>query len=133
MFDDPSDKEHEVLAKYGVSLHEWLMLININYGPKPLRSAAAIAAAEAKATQDALTDAEAEVALDSCMRKGWLRVIDDKALEEIQSELQEKGYIGPVYDLPWAGSVDFTAEGARRATVAWMIGRLAALVSEAVP
>jgi len=66
------------------------------------------------AFHDSATLAESQAALDACLAKGWLQVIDERALAEIQTTLRADGCLGPVYGLPDLGGVDFTAAGAER-------------------
>jgi hypothetical protein len=58
------------------------------------------------------TEAECRVALDACLAKGWLQVIDEPALARITHELHEGRFIGPIYGFPSIGGVDFTRAGA---------------------
>lgn len=51
-------------------------------------------------------------ALSGCLRKGWLQVIDESKIAAIEGDLRDKHVFGPIYRLPEAGTVDFTAIGA---------------------
>ncbi|MGE3804827.1 MAG: hypothetical protein AB7K24_09165 [Gemmataceae bacterium] len=55
---------------------------------------------------------ECAAALEACLDKGWLRVIDKTMLDDIEAELRSLGFIGPVYGLPEVDQVDFTVAGA---------------------
>lgn len=51
-------------------------------------------------------------ALEECLRRGWLQLIDQAALARIVSDLRRTGTYGPLGGLPHLGTVDFTSEGA---------------------
>jgi hypothetical protein len=61
---------------------------------------------------DLVTEAECRVALEECLQRGWVQLIDQPARARIVSELRRTGIYGPVGGLPRIGGVDFTAEGA---------------------
>lgn len=56
---------------------------------------------------------DTQTALDACLAKGWLQIVDETTLTAIVTELREKRIIGPIYGLPQIGGVDFTAFGAQ--------------------
>lgn len=61
-----------------------------------------------------LTPAENRAALDRCIEKGWLQVIDDAVLGKIEVDIQREGLVGPIYGFPAPGGVDFTEVGAEQ-------------------
>src|SRR5437588_752699 len=58
------------------------------------------------------TEEECRVALAACLKKGWLQIIDETALERIEKELHDGGFLRPFNGLPAVGAVDFTTAGA---------------------
>lgn len=58
------------------------------------------------------TTEEFKEALDSCIDKGWLQIIDAASLKKITEEINREQLLGPVYGLPAVGTVDFTSTGA---------------------
>jgi len=56
---------------------------------------------------------ECRVALENCLTKGWLQIVNAEFLAEIKRCLQAAGFIGPIYRLPQIGDVDFTETGAQ--------------------
>ncbi|MBS0262514.1 MAG: hypothetical protein JSS02_11235 [Planctomycetes bacterium] len=58
------------------------------------------------------SEEECRVALSDCLKKGWLQVITESSLTQIQNELREQAFLGPVYGFPEVGHVDFTNLGA---------------------
>ena len=103
----------KVLTELGVTRDEASLFIIINYGmagdPEDLPRSAA---GECYRYGDSVTEESCRAALAACLAKGWLQVIDDAALADIAARLHAGGVLGPVYDLPEVGQVDFTATGA---------------------
>lgn len=56
---------------------------------------------------------ECRTALEDCLAKGWLQVVDGEFLAQMKRRLQAAGFIGPIYRLPQIGEVDFTEAGAQ--------------------
>jgi hypothetical protein len=61
-----------------------------------------------------LNPAAYEAALNDCLSKGWLQIIDDAVLGSLQNEVRRAGLLGPVYGYPELGGVDFTHAGAEQ-------------------
>lgn len=59
------------------------------------------------------TLAQCEQALADCYAQGWLQIVDEATLARMAAEVSEAGLLGPVYDYPRLGAVDFTSAGAR--------------------
>jgi hypothetical protein len=57
---------------------------------------------------------ENQAALAGCLSKGWLQIVDEAALSRIHDEVRREGLLGPVYDYPSLGGVDFTHAGAEQ-------------------
>lgn len=51
-------------------------------------------------------------ALEDCLEKGWLQLIDEERVAAIAAELRSKQVMGPIYRLPEPGGIDFTLAGA---------------------
>jgi hypothetical protein len=102
------------LAAVGVTRAEIAVLVTLNYGivPPPERLPA-IAEAENRQDEPSVTEHECRGALDACLAKGWVQVLDEPALARIAADLRAGGFLGPIYGgLPEAGCVDFTEAGA---------------------
>lgn len=59
-----------------------------------------------------VTEEECQAALQACLGKGWLQIIDEAALSKISEILRSGQVLGPIYRLPEVGGVDFTDAGA---------------------
>ena len=103
----------KTLAELGVTPDEDSLFTVIQYGirvePEVLPR---IAAGECYRSGDSVSEESCRAALAACLSKGWLQVLDDAALADIAARLHAGGVLGPVYDLPEVGQVDFTATGA---------------------
>jgi hypothetical protein len=62
-----------------------------------------VGSASLKECQDALAD---------CLAKGWLQIIDEQTLVQINDQLRQEHYVGPIYGMPRVGDVDFSSVGA---------------------
>jgi hypothetical protein len=58
--------------------------------------------------------AENSAALASCLSKNWLQIVDEAVLDRLQLEIRQAGILGPIYDYPNLGGVDFTHAGAEQ-------------------
>ena len=58
------------------------------------------------------TEEECRIALDACLAKKWVQVLDEDAITHITLDFREGGYLGPIYGMPNPGCVDFTEAGA---------------------
>ncbi len=82
----------------------------LRYGPDRLSNLPATAVREYD--RQHLAEEECRAALEACLAKGWVQVIDEAALGSITEELRKGAFIGPIYGLPQVGEVDFTPLGA---------------------
>jgi hypothetical protein len=102
-----------LLARYRIAPAELLVLETVGSGPLPLAGAAGAAARTSRHDPLGPFDpSRCEEALSACLNRGWLRVIDDDAIEEIEYLVEGRRLIGPVYGYPRPGDVDFTPQGA---------------------
>jgi hypothetical protein len=104
----------KILAATGVTRPEYALFVAIHYGitvsPAELPGRAV---GEDYGSNPPITIEECRAALEECLTKGWLQVIDEPALGLLVSELHQEQVVGPIYGLPPVGSVDFTPAGAR--------------------
>jgi hypothetical protein len=102
------------LAAVGVSRAESAIFTVIHYGLTfPAEDMPRQAAAEDYAPEDRfVTEAECRIALDACLAKGWVQILDQRILARITADLHAGGFLGPIYGMPDAGCVDFTETGA---------------------
>lgn len=61
-----------------------------------------------------MTEEQNQLALDECLGKGWLQVVDEATLDRIRDEVRREQLLGPVYDYPAVDGVDFTVDGAEQ-------------------
>jgi hypothetical protein len=102
-----------VLAEHGVTAPESALLCVLHYGmTAPPEDLPRRAAGENYSLGGPNTVEECRAALDACLAKGWVQVIDEEALEAIRDELHREQVVGPIYRLPEVGDVDFTRRGA---------------------
>jgi hypothetical protein len=110
------DRRREVLDRHDVCLAEWLVLTEVARGGcnsppgLPARSAAF-------AVRDfgvPVTEEQCRAAMDGCLAKGWLRVIDRRAEAEIDDLLRQAPAAAPLASgmVPCLGEVDFMPGGA---------------------
>src|SRR5206468_678447 len=60
-----------------------------------------------------VTEEECRIALEDCLAKDWLQVIDESARTAIDGQLRKGRVLGPIYGgLPAVGCVDFARDGA---------------------
>ncbi len=57
---------------------------------------------------------ENQAALVDCLSKIWLQIVDAAALGRIQDEIRGERLLGPIYDYPALGGVEFTHAGAEQ-------------------
>src|SRR5437879_6020372 len=104
-----------LLERLALSPEEGAILTSIGYGILRLDLLPQITATESQKAGPfgSLSEAEAQTGLSSCFSKGWLRIVDEKALDEMRSLLREQGVTAYERGLPLPGEVTFTPEGAR--------------------
>jgi hypothetical protein len=96
----------------GLSAAELALFFALHYGIRvPPAELPVFASRESGSL--AVSEEECRVALNSCLARGWFQVIDQRALEEMVTDLRARNVLGPIYGLPVIGSVDFTLAGAR--------------------
>jgi hypothetical protein len=100
---------HNAYAAEGVSVPTGALFGEINYGS---RDPERLSHGCESCCYEPVPEAECRVALEECLRRGWLQLIDQPALARIVNDLRRTGTYGPVGGLPHLGTVDFTAEGA---------------------
>jgi hypothetical protein len=101
------------LAEHGVTAAESALLCAVHYGiTTPPEDLPRHAAGENYSLAGPNTAEECRAALDACLDKGWLQVIDEAALQEIRDDIRRGQVVGPIYRLPAVGCVDFTHRGA---------------------
>jgi hypothetical protein len=101
------------LAELGVTPAEASLFHVVNYGMALQPSSlCGVAAEEYYRFPGVTTELECQAALDACLNKGWLQLIDEPALGRITEDLKAGTFIGPVYGLPEVGGIDFTPVGA---------------------
>jgi hypothetical protein len=108
-----ADEYLDLLRYSSISVPEWSLLLSISRSPKP--------EAKSALNDDDLLDGdprgmvtreESELALASCLAKGWVCRIDDTQLNTLRGLLRDRGLQDPFYGLPTIGDIDFTAQGA---------------------
>lgn len=104
-----------VLAEIGLTPAHAVLFNIVSYGlvveSQDLCERATI---EDYAVCGATTVSQAQAALADCFSKGWLRIVDASALQELRTEIRNANLIGPVYGFPNVGGVDFTHAGAEK-------------------
>lgn len=102
-----------LITETGVSPAEYALFTVVHYGiPAAPADLPAMAARKDYRLCDTVIEENCRSALADCLAKGWLQVIDEPTLARITAELREGQYLGPIYDLPSVGQVDFTQAGA---------------------
>jgi hypothetical protein len=104
----------EKLDKYGLSVAQLDVLVACNYGPYSFEATRNEAMNVAEWRKGRMSKDEATKALRDCIDQGWLRIISQSDLDEIQSILRAGQLFGPVYTPTGIGDVDFTVRGAAR-------------------
>jgi hypothetical protein len=119
---NPQRLQH-VLACHNVALAEWLILTAMELDWNRSASHLPRWAAESAAEQLAVTASEDEcrAGLEACLRYGWLRIVDQHAVGEVQALLQQDPtFLSiPIRVARRRGEIDFTRSGA---TLYRMIG-----------
>jgi hypothetical protein len=110
------DRRREVLDHHGVRLAEWLVLTEVASGGCNYPSGLPAKSAQF-AVRDfgvPVTEEQCREAMDACLAKGWLRVIDRQGLVEIDDLLRQAPAAAPLASgmVPCLGEVDFTPGGA---------------------
>ncbi len=109
-------RRQQVLARFGVGLPEWLVLAEVAGGRfnSPSRLPARAAGFAMTAHGIAAAEEECRAAMDACLARGWLRVVDHRAAAEIEALLQADtaSVLLPDEAVPGLGEVDFTLAGA---------------------
>jgi hypothetical protein len=101
------------LAEFGITDPESALLNAVHYGVRtePADLPGHVAGAD-YTLADPTTVEECQAALAACLARGWLRVLDEAAVQEIADDIRAGGILGPIYRLPEVGVVDFTPAGA---------------------
>jgi hypothetical protein len=122
-----NERVRAAFAELGVTPAEAALFNVLHYGLKyPPFDVSSTAASPDYSIAGPVTEKECQAALESCLDRGWLQVIDGAALAKIAEELRKGRVLGPVYGLPWVAGVDFTHAGAdlwlrhyRRGSTPW--------------
>jgi hypothetical protein len=122
------DRRQQVLDRHGVGLSEWLVLTEVASGHfnSLARLPGQVAYFAMRDFGIAATEEDCRAALDSCLMKGWLRVIGQDAVAEIEALLRADQAVAPLPEemVPGLEEVDFTLSGAtlRRAVTEEFLG-----------
>jgi hypothetical protein len=117
----PSHQEAElqrlqrVLDCHNVTPTEWLLLASMDDGSYKSASHLPRRAAESAGKHFGVTASEAEcrTGLEACLRYGWLRVVDQSAVDEVEALLRnEPGMMPARSEIGGWGEIDFTPCGA---------------------
>jgi hypothetical protein len=103
----------DLLAELGITVPEWTLLNIVHYGmhcPPSDLPEHGTSVDYSLGQQNTLADCQA--ALDACLAKGWLQIINEVVLKGITDNIREERTLGPIYGLPPNGCVDFTRAGA---------------------
>lgn len=101
------------LDDLGISVAEFAILNHIHFGcHRPRHLLAKFAACPDYALGESISANDAARAVRSCFKRGLLRVISQRDLADLKRDLAEKECLGPIYDFPPVGGVDFTDRGA---------------------
>jgi hypothetical protein len=87
---------------------EWFILDFFAYGPKPIDSAAELAARE---PGHYFSPQECRQAICSCIAKGVLQIIDAGTRARLKDNIIVNELNGPLYNFPCCGDVDYTVKG----------------------
>ncbi len=104
-----------ILDIHNVALEEWAVLRQMEWSPDYPDSFAASAASLARRWYGlGVTREGCRLALDACIRNGWLREVDEAAMAEVDALLRDEPAFMPLPSegLPSRGHVGFTAGGA---------------------
>ncbi len=104
-----------VLDRHNVRLAEWLLLAAMERGWYRLASKLPRLAAEGAEQHFGVTASEDECrsGLEACLRNGWLRVVDQRAVDEVEALLRDDPADMPVAgEAAGWGKIDFTPCGA---------------------
>ena len=109
-----------LLERLALSPEEGAILTSIGYGILRLDLLPQITATESQKAGPfgSLSEAEAQTGLSSCFSKGWLRIVDEKALDEMRSLLREQGVPGPGPDRVVAPELEAAAGLVRSGAIA---------------
>jgi hypothetical protein len=105
----------QAIAELRITRPESALFTALYYGFTIPASELASRAAQEDYNSDGpvVTEEECRVALNGCLAKGWMQVIDGPARTRIADDLCTRGVLGPIYGgLPDEGCVDFTETGA---------------------
>ena len=104
-----------ILEGHQLSLGEWLILAGIDshHDKRATHFADRVAASAARQQKITLAKEVYKNSLASCLRKGWIQVLDDKSLSSMRALLAADATLTPFRDgLGRVGEVDFTQSGA---------------------
>ena len=101
----------EILTEFNITSVEWLVLGTITYYV-PYDHIIDELIGEALAIGENISEKEVSAVFAACFEKGWIQIITDEALFEIERTVNQCEEIGPVCGFPELGEVDFTIVGA---------------------
>ena len=105
-----------ILECHNVTLSEWLVLAAMEGDAHETASDLPRQVTRSAVEDFGLTASEEEcrIGLEACLRNGWLRVVDQQAIDEVQALLRDDPAFLPVPDRAESrpGEVDFTPAGA---------------------
>jgi hypothetical protein len=108
----PREQLVELQSRH-IALAEWHVLSLIGMWPTPVDQVAAISASHSEGDlRGSVTASECMSALEACVTKKWLIVVDRAYVKRCHSLVRRRKYIGPVYGYPKLGDVDFSSYGA---------------------
>jgi hypothetical protein len=108
----------DILARHNVSLAEWLLLAATDNphlrGWEPQIRPVKVSRWGEEIFGIPVPEQECQEGLDACLGNGWLRIVDRKAADEIQTLLQNDSALMPTFGERGdaLGDVDFTPVGA---------------------
>jgi hypothetical protein len=102
----------DLLKLHGVSFSEWNVLLSVGYGIRYPDCLTQVTAGESLGRFGAVSLVEAEEAVQSCLAKGWLQVVDEPALRKMRQYLESRGVKDFDGSLPLVREIDFTPAGA---------------------
>ena len=107
------ESEAAALADLGITPSEASLFNVIHYGlTVPAAGLCKRAAGPNYSLGGQVTIEENHTALDQCVAKGWLRIVDEAVLNKLRAVMRSEGLLGPIYDYPLIGGIDFTQVGA---------------------
>lgn len=102
------------LDRHNVSIYEWPFLADLEHGSYSMDASLprCIANSARRRFGVVVTEAECQSGLEACLRNGWLRLTDQRAVDEVHALLRDDPAIQAVPpDKDSYGQIDFTPRG----------------------